>query len=195
MKKLISNKIFSVSIILLAVVFLFVYSTNKDQVDFSTQVKPIINKKCITCHGGVKKQGGFSFLFREEAVAKIKSGKYAIVPGHADKSEMIRRLTLDDPEERMPYQHAPLSKDEIKLLTRWIDQGAKWGEHWAYVPVKKQEIPSVSSLFGEDGTSWVKNDIDNFVFRKLKSIELKPSAPENAETILRRVALDITGIP
>src|SRR6476661_7329716 len=195
MKKLISNKIFSVSIILLAVVFLFVYSTNKDQVDFSTDVKPIINKKCITCHGGVKKQGGFSLLFREEALAKTKNGKWAIVPGDADKSEMIRRLTLDDPEERMPYQHAPLSKDEIKLLTRWIDQGAKWGEHWAYVPVKKQEVPSVSSIFGEDGSAWVKNDIDNFVYTRLKSIELKPSAQASPQTILRRVALDITGVP
>jgi hypothetical protein len=195
MKKLLSNKILSVSIILLAVVFLFVYSTNKDQVDFSTQVKPIINKKCITCHGGVKKQGGFSFLFREEALAKTKNGKFAIVPGDADKSEMIRRLTLDDPEERMPYQHAPLNKDEIKLLTRWIDQGAKWGEHWAYVPVKKQEVPSVSSMFGEDGSAWVKNGIDNFVYTRLKSIELKPSAPAAAQTVLRRVALDVTGVP
>jgi hypothetical protein len=195
MKKILSHKIFSISVILLAVVCLFVYSTNKDQVDFSSQIKPIINKKCITCHGGVKNQAGFSLLFREEALVKTKSGKIAIVPGDADKSEMIRRLTLDDPEERMPYQHAPLSKDEIKLLTRWINQGAKWGEHWAYVPVKKQEIPSVSSLFGEDGDAWVKNDIDNFVFTRLKSIELKPSAPANPETILRRVALDITGIP
>ena len=75
MKKIFSNKILSVSVILLAVVFLFVYSTSKDQVDFSTQVKPIINKKCISCHGGVKKQGGFSLLFREEALAKNKIRK------------------------------------------------------------------------------------------------------------------------
>src|SRR6476620_7292810 len=185
MKKILSNKIFTISVILLGVVFLFVYSTNKDQVDFSTQVKPIINKKCITCHGGVKKQGGFSLLFREEALAKTKNGKWAIVPGDADKSEMIRRLTLDDPEERMPYQHAPLNKDEIKLLTRWIDQGAKWGEHWAYVPVKKQEVPSVTSLFGVDGSTWVKNDIDHFIFTKLKSLELHPSVAAPAEVILR----------
>jgi len=195
MKKLFANKIFSVSVILLAVVLLFVYSTSKDQVDFSTQVKPIINKKCINCHGGVKKQGGFSLLFRDEALAKTKSGKLAIVPGDADKSEMIRRLTLDDPEERMPYQHDALNKDEIKTLTRWIDQGAKWGEHWAYVPVKQQMVPSVSSLFGEDGSSWVRNDIDNFIFSKLQSIDLKPSAAASPETVLRRVALDITGLP
>ena len=119
----------------------FVMTNKTVVVDFSTQVKPILNRSCISCHGGVKKQGGFSLLFREEALAKTKNGKLAIVPGDADKSEMIRRLTLDDPEERMPYQHDPLSKDEIKLLTRWIDQGAKWGDHWAYVPVKKTGCP------------------------------------------------------
>src|SRR6476620_4188127 len=172
MKKILSNKIFTISVILLGVVFLFVYSTNKDQVDFSTEVKPIINKKCITCHGGVKKQGGFSLLFREEALAKTKSGKYAIVPGDPDNSEMIRRLTLDDPEERMPYQHPALSKDEIRLLTRWIEQGAKWTDHWAYIPVKKQLVPSVHSVFGASGEEWVRNDIDRFIFHKMEEIDL-----------------------
>lgn len=195
MKKLPSNKIFVVSAVLVAVASLFVFSTSKDQVDFSADIKPIINKKCISCHGGVKKQGGFSLLFREEALAKTKSGKYAIVPGKPGESEMIRRLTLDDPEERMPYQHPALDKDEIRLLTRWVDQGAKWGEHWAYVPVKNEPLPSISSVFGSDGTGWVKNDIDYFIYSKLREIDLKPSAPASADILVRRVALDITGIP
>ena len=80
----------------------------EQRVDFNTQVKPLLNKNCIACHGGVKKAGGFSVLFRHEAVANTKSGKPAIVPGDADASEMIRRLTLTDHTERMPLEAAPL---------------------------------------------------------------------------------------
>ena len=87
----------------------FVLLTHRSPVDFTSQVKPIINKNCITCHGGVRQKGGFSLLFREEALAKTKSGKYGIVPGDVGKSEMIRRLSLNDPEERMPYKHDKLS--------------------------------------------------------------------------------------
>src|SRR5438128_6915168 len=92
---------------------------NSSHVDYSMQVKPIINKNCITCHGGVRAKSNFSLLFRDQALAKTKSGKYAIVPGNPDKSEMIRRLTLDDPEERMPFHHEPLTKEEIDILRKW----------------------------------------------------------------------------
>ncbi|RYZ55522.1 MAG: hypothetical protein EOO14_13170, partial [Chitinophagaceae bacterium] len=134
MKRLLAHKkTFLLTASLVAVVSFFVFSTGHSPVDFNTDVKPILNRSCISCHGGVKKQGGFSVLFREEALAKLKSGKYGIVPGDPGESEMIRRLTLDDPEERMPYQHAPLSEDEIETLTQWIRQGAVWGHHWAYL--------------------------------------------------------------
>ena len=93
-------------VILLAIVTLsFVLLTKEDKVDYSTQVKPIINKNCITCHGGVRAKGAFSLLFRDQALAKTKDGKYAIIPGDPDGSEMIQRLTLKDPEERMPFHH------------------------------------------------------------------------------------------
>src|SRR5688500_11061879 len=74
------------------------------KIDFSTEVKPILNKRCISCHGGVKKSSGFGLLFRQDALEKTESGKPAIVPGDPEHSEMIRRLTLKDPEERMPYK-------------------------------------------------------------------------------------------
>ena len=184
-----------VSATLVAGALLFIFSTKSNHVDFSTEVKPLFNKKCISCHGGVKKQGGFSVLFREEALAKTKSGKRAIVPGDPDKSEMIRRLTLDDPEERMPYQHPPLSKDEIRLLARWIEQGAEWTDHWAYIPVKQQLVPEINSFFGSDGAAWARNDIDRFVYRKMKEVDLKPSKEASPELLVRRVALDLTGLP
>src|SRR5580765_5088352 len=128
----------AISILFLAVL-IFVISIRRKPIDFTSQVKPIINKNCITCHGGVRQKGGFSLLFREEALAKTKSGKFAIIPGDPDHSEMIRRITHTDPEERMPYQHGPLTKEEIDLLRRWVREGAPWGEHWAYVPIK--DIP------------------------------------------------------
>ena len=98
----------------------FSFLVSGHTVDYNTEVKPIFNKKCITCHGGVKRQSGFSLLFRSEALAVNKSGKAAIIPGDPSHSELIRRLTLKDPEERMPYKHPPLSDDEINILKKWI---------------------------------------------------------------------------
>src|SRR5437868_7851345 len=148
MRWLLKPRIALVILFILAAIFIFLYSTHTEQVDFSTQVKPIINSKCITCHGGVRAKGGFSLLFREDALAKTSSGKFAIVPGDPEHSELIRRINYKDPEERMLYKHDPLSKEEISILTNWIKQGAKWGEHWAYVPLKDVPIPGQTSLFG-----------------------------------------------
>jgi len=188
-----------ITAVLIACTALFVFSTHHATVDFNTEVKPILNKKCITCHGGIRQQGNLSFLFRSEALAKTKSGKYAIIPGNPDGSEMIRRIKLNDPEDRMPYHKEPLSDNEIQTLTRWIKQGAKWGDHWAYVPVKAVDIPKPkASLFGllpATEWQWVKNDIDYFVFDKLQQQDLKPSPEADKATLLRRVSLDITGLP
>ena len=166
-------------------------------VDFTTQVKPILNKNCITCHGGVRQKGGFSLLFREEALAKTKSGKYAIIPGDPDHSELMRRITLREPEDRMPYRHDPLSKEEIDILRRWIEEGAQWGEHWAYVPVKNVPVPQLKTFLGlfTKTSSWAKNPVDNFIEQKLNEQDLKPSPQADKKTILRRVALDIIGMP
>jgi Protein of unknown function (DUF1553)/Protein of unknown function (DUF1549)/Planctomycete cytochrome C len=177
----------SVSLILvIAVIVLVIYP--RQIVDFNTQVKPILNKKCIACHGGVKQQGGFSVLFREEALQKTESGKYAIVPGKPGQSEMIKRITEKDPEERMPYKHEPLSGKEITILRNWIKQGAQWGKHWAYSPVEEQVIPV-------EKNDWIKNDIDRFVYRKLKEKKLQPSVLAGKAILLRRLSLDITGLP
>jgi hypothetical protein len=174
-----------------------VYFINDKKVDFNTEVKPLLNKKCITCHGGVKRQSGFSLLFRQDALAINKSGKAAILPGDAENSEMIRRLTLKDPEERMPYKHPPLNKDEIALLKNWINQGAQWGNHWAYVPVEQTPIPKVGAgPFGWFGQpSWIKNNIDPFIYQKIKQEGLSPSTIADKPTLLRRVSFDIIGMP
>ncbi|MDE3251960.1 MAG: DUF1553 domain-containing protein [Bacteroidota bacterium] len=190
-------KIFWIVLILVLGASGFSFIIGGHKVDYSTEVKPILNKKCITCHGGVKRQSGFSLLFRTDALAINKSGKPAIIPGDPDHSEMIRRLTLKDPEERMPYKHPPLTKEEIETLTRWIRQGAEWGNHWAYVPVAKPDVPKVDHwLFGTTGGGdWVKNAIDHFTYEKMRQADLKPSAAADKATLLRRVSLDLTGMP
>ncbi len=173
----------------------------ESRVDYNTQIKPLLNKNCIVCHGGVKKASGFSLLFRHEAVAPAKSGKPAIIPGDANASEMIRRLMLTDPDERMPLDHPPLKPDEIDLLRKWIDQGAEWGNHWAYVPVKKPDVPQTGTFWSRlgivenDETNWVKNEIDPFILDKLHPEALKPSPEADRATLIRRVSLDLTGLP
>lgn len=194
------NKPIAIVAALAALAGLAVWGIHPATVDFNSEVKPILNKKCISCHGGVKKQGGFSLLFRSEALAKTKSGKYAIIPGDPDGSEMIRRLHLTDPEERMPYKREPLSETEIETLRRWIKGGANWGNHWAYVAVQDVPVPEEKTAFfgfgkADDEAAWARNGIDHFVLDKLKVHELKPAPEADAATLLRRVSLDLTGLP
>ena len=187
--RIVRSRIFLVlAAVILTAALYYVFFVSGSKVDFNTEVKPIFNKKCISCHGGVKRKGGFSLLFRTDALAPTESGKPAIIPGNPGASDMIRRLSLTDPEERMPYKHEPLSKEEIKILTLWVKQGAEWGDHWAYVPVKNEKVPEI-----ED--PWIKNDIDRFILQKLKKEKLEPSASADKATLLRRVSMDLIGMP
>ena len=182
---------------LVSFVFFAACMLRSKKVDYISEVKPIFNKNCISCHGGVKRQGGFSLLFRSDALAKNKSGKPAIIPGDPDHSEMIKRLLSKDPEEHMPYKHASLSEKDITTLKNWIKEGAIWGDHWAYVPVAEVAVPSNGrGPFGLFGTpSWINNDIDQFIYQKIKKEGLSPSDEADKATLLRRVSLDIIGMP
>jgi len=192
------KKVVVVSILLSVIVAVGLLTfQQEDPVDFSADVKPILNKHCITCHGGVKKSGGFSLLFENEAFAKTESGQSAIIKGDADHSEFIKRLTSDDPELRMPYNAPMLHDDEIDILKRWINEGAKWGEHWAYTLPEKVEVPkpfSFASLLGMN-PSGISNNIDYFIQDKLKEKDLSFSKEADKETLLRRLYLDVVGIP
>ena len=192
------KKLFLITTCLVAVTASFVVLTPETAIDFNTDVKPILNKKCIACHGGVRQQGNFSVLFRSEALRKTKSGRYGIVPGDPDHSEMIRRIMLSDPDERMPYHHEPLSGKEISILTKWVKQGALWGNHWAYIPVARVDVPEPQThFFGllGSGWSWPRNNIDHFIYQKLLEQDLKPSSIADKSTLLRRASIDLTGMP
>ena len=153
-------------------------------VDFNTEIRPILNTRCMSCHGGVKRSGGLSLLTREEALASGESGKQAIVPGNADQSELYHRLVHHDPEERMPLDAPPLSETETSIIKKWINQGAKWETHWAFEPLAKPK-----------GWPNRKRGIDFFVEKKLKAegLDLSPSA--DPAILARRSALDLTGLP
>src|SRR5690554_4785993 len=172
-------------------VFIAVWVAHEpDKISYNRDIRPIINTKCISCHGGVKQSGGFSLLFEEEAKAITESGKLAIIAGDSKNSEMFRRLIHTDSSMRMPMDSEPLSKEEIQLIADWIDQGAEWEEHWAYIPPDTSITPPETAFSDQ-----VVNDIDHFVFAKLEEMDLAPSPKTEKELLLRRLHLDLTGLP
>lgn len=158
------------------------------RIDFNTEIRPIFNNNCSGCHGGVKEQGGINLLYREKAVGKGKSGKPCIVPGYPEKSELMARLRSHDPEDRMPLKAPALSDEQIQKVEQWIKEGADWETHWAYVPPKNQDVPFIWSF-------WLENDIDKFTYQSMKTVGLSPSEEADKATLLRRVSLDLTGLP
>ncbi len=163
-------------------------ATTEERISYNEHIRPIFNKKCLACHGGVKKMGDFSLLFEEEAYSETESGKPAIVPGNHRRSELFLRIIHEDPQLRMPHEADPLTEKEIELVAKWIDQGAEWEEHWAYTPPAPVAIPKVDS-------DWGNNDVDPFVYKKLQENGLEPEAEADRNTLLRRVSLDLTGLP
>ncbi len=170
-------------------------------IDFNTQVKPIINEHCIHCHGGVKRSGGLSFMTREDLLTANESGHPAIVPGRSEESELVKRITSQDPHERMPFEGSPLPKDQVAIFEQWIDEGAPWGIHWAYQPVQEVEVPKLTkkmlSSLGSAPVSqeWISNDIDHFILTTLQQNGLHPSPRADQRTLLRRAGLDLIGLP
>ena len=158
-------------------------------VDFSRDIRPIFNQNCTSCHGGVRQKNGVSFIFREEALGTGKSGRRTIVPGDPDASELIARVTAKDADARMPYHAPALSADQIGLLRRWIKEGAKWTDHWAFVAPQPQPLPQVKR------PDWVKQPLDRFVLARLEKESLKPSPEATKAELLRRASLDLTGLP
>ncbi|MES2658837.1 MAG: PSD1 and planctomycete cytochrome C domain-containing protein [Verrucomicrobiota bacterium] len=148
-------------------------------------------RSCTACHGGVKEAGEISLIYREKALGKGKSGKPAIVPGHPEESELIRRVTSTDPDEVMPNpKHgASLPKEEIAKLTTWIKQGAKWENHWSFIPPVEPAEPAVTTA------GWARSKADRLILAKIESEGLKPSAEAAPAEWLRRVTFDLIGLP
>src|SRR5580658_339091 len=156
-------------------------------VDFNRDIRPIINQNCVTCHGGVRMLGNISFVFREEATRAGESGHITIKPGDAEHSELMARITTRDPEKRMPpvdHGHA-LDPRQVELFRQWINEGAHWSEHWAFVAPKPQHVPELAGT----GAARAFGPVDHFIIEKLAKEGLALSPEADRPELLRRASL------
>lgn len=153
-------------------------------IEFARDVQPIFNQHCVACHGGVKQAADLSFVYEEQALLTVE-------PGAPDDSYLIERVTSDDEDFRMPpAEHGPpLSADEIAVLRAWIEQGAEWGPHWAYLAPQRSEPPEL------DHADWPRTRLDRFVLGRLESEGLNPSPETSPARWQRRASLDLIGLP
>ena len=163
-----------------------------EQVDYNLHVKKILSDKCFSCHGpdAKKQKAGLRLDIPEVAYTKTtESGLKAILPGKISKSELVYRILSDDPEYRMPEpaSHLTLTPYEKAILVKWVEQGAKYKPHWAFVPPIKQTAPTVKNI------DWCKNDLDKFILEKIEKEGLMPAAQADKETLIRRLSFDIRG--
>ncbi len=179
-------------VVLLALLAVPLHAAGGDasgSVDFNREVKPTLAARCFKCHGGVKRKSGLSLLFRDQATARLRSGKRAIVPGEAAASELLRRVTAEDPDERMPPDGKPLTAEQIDALRRWIAAGAPYDTHWSLVPPAKTTLPRLRD------SRDVRGAIDVFIAASLEREGIEATRPADRATLIRRLSLDLIGLP
>lgn len=161
-------------------------------VNFDRDVRPILSDNCFQCHGPdeAQREAGIRLDTKDGALAAIDNGE-VVAPGNPGDSLLFQRIISNDPDYRMPPPEAKktLETTEIETLRRWIEEGAEWSEHWAFVTPTK---PAPAEVPDEP---WVRNAIDRFIGAKLDEIDLSPSPEASRETLIRRVSLDLTGLP
>ncbi len=158
-------------------------------VSFMQDVKPLLARRCFSCHGPTAREGGLRLDKPETALAKLDSGLRAIVPGHVEQSALVARVIASDATERMPPEGKPLSPQEINTLKQWIAAGAKWEKHWAFVPPQRHTLPQVKNK------AWVQNPIDAFILARLNEAGLEPARLADKRSLARRAYFDVTGLP
>ena len=164
-------------------------------ISYNRDIRPILSDKCFSCHGPdvSKIKAGLRLDLPASAFAELEKNKghFAIVPGNPEKSELIKRISSNDPAIMMPMPESHLARlttDEIKLFTKWIEQGAKYEKHWAFVAPVKEALPEV------DNSKWVKNEIDPFILEKMEAKGFEPNETASREALIKRAYADITGL-
>ncbi|HVG13504.1 MAG TPA: DUF1549 domain-containing protein, partial [Chitinophagaceae bacterium] len=171
------------------------YSIVPDEIDYNRHVKPILSDRCFSCHGPDKGtlEAGLRLDVKEAAYGDLPEspGKKAIVPGNLRQSEVFKRIISTDPDYLMPEpkSHLTLSAYEKALLIKWIENGAEYKQHWAFIKPVKPAIPDL------ENKDWAKNPIDHFIAYRLQNQKIEPSPEASKELLLRRVTLDLTGLP
>jgi mono/diheme cytochrome c family protein len=174
--------------------------SGNDDIDFVRDIRPILQNNCYQCHGPQKQKGLLRWDSRESVILHGGQSGPEIVPGKSADSRVINRVLGLGGEDRMPLNQPPLNPHEIDLLAKWIDQGAKWPvsasvanakieRHWAYVKPVRPALPAVKDK------PWCRNPIDSFVLAKLEQQGMHPSPEADRATLIRRVSLDLTGLP
>jgi hypothetical protein len=166
-----------------------VRAAEREEVSFAADIKPILARRCFACHGPDVENGGLRLHQEAAALAEVESGGRAIVPGRPDESLLLARVSAEDEIERMPPEGKPLSSDEIAALRLWIAQGAKWEQHWAFVPPKAHKPPAAKH------SEWLANPIDSFILAKLEAAGLQPAPQSDKRILVRRAFYGITGLP
>tara|TARA_R110002074_G_scaffold119788_5_gene253116 strand:+ start:480 stop:2795 length:2316 start_codon:yes stop_codon:yes gene_type:complete len=169
--------------------------TSGDQISYNFHIRPILSDNCFACHGPDenKRESGLRLDNAEGAYAALKEnpGAHAIVPGKPAQSEIISRITTTEETAKMPPSESnlKLSPEEIDLIKKWVKQGAKYEPHWAFLPPVKTSLPDISD------PQWANNEIDYFVLAKLDKIGLQPNEKADKMLLLKRLSLDLTGLP
>lgn len=166
------------------------------EIDFTRDVQPILVAKCYECHGADVRKGGLRLDLKHDALLGGDDGAI-LVPGKSAESLVIKKVSATDSAKRMPPKGEPLTAQQVATLQKWIDGGAVWPEdagpaksqHWAFQPVKRTEPPKVKN------SKWVTNPIDSFVLARLEREKIKPSPEADRYTLVRRLSLDLLGLP
>jgi len=165
-------------------------ATESDLIDFSRDIRPILADTCYQCHGPDAQTREADFrLDLQDDVFKDHGNGQLVIPGKPSESVLLQRLLTTSVEQRMPPVDADrqLSSEQIELIRKWIEQGARWKQHWAFAPIKKSPLPIVDS--------WIENAIDSFTLSAMYEHGLVPSANASKERLIRRATLDLTGLP
>ena len=169
-----------VSTAICSVLIIFPWAKTNAEINFTRDVRPILNTHCTKCHGGIRAKSGLNLINKESVFSASESGLIPIVSGNLEKSELIRRISHTDKEERMPPK-TPLKTEQIKTLSQWVKEGAKWPKHWAFKSLK--ETPEKNQT------------IDSIVEENLKFSRLNRSPIADKRTLIRRLSLDLMGLP
>ena len=188
-------------VILASAVFISTFCGNifaadgSEKVDFNFQVRPILADRCFKCHGPDEKTRKAKLRLDQPesayAVRDPQKNRRAVVPFHPEQSELVRRITTTDEDDRMPpaASNLTLTDEEREVLRRWVVQGGEYKPHWAFIPVHKPVVPALKK------SSRARNPIDAFVLDRLRHEGMKPSPEASRETLIRRLSFDLRGLP
>ena len=168
-------------------------AANAARLDFNRDVRPILAEHCFNCHGldDRTRKGGLRLDRAEDALKGGKSGHAAIVPGKASESELVKRLRTTDPDDRMPPEEkgVPLTDAQRATLERWVAEGGEYRPHWAFIKPEPQPLPTVKQAH------WARSPMDLFVLERMERDGLAPRPEADRTTLIRRLSLDLTGLP